>query len=92
MSTPGGSWPHPNPGCAYLLVPFSCQRKQKEQRTNALLTFATIGVDGGGQWTQNQSTIVQFNLSEWFGATNTEGGMNPPDQSSGSTEEWSHSR
>jgi len=29
---------------------------------------------------------------EWFGATNTEGGMNPPDQSSGSTEEWSHSR
>jgi len=35
---------------------------------------------------------VEFNLSEWLGATNTEGGMNPPDQSSGSTEEWSHSR
>jgi len=35
---------------------------------------------------------LAYELFEKTFAANTEGGMNPPDQSSGSTEEWSHSR
>jgi len=31
-------------------------------------------------------------IAETLARSGTEGGMNPPDQSSGSTEEWSHSR
>jgi len=57
----------------------------------ALGADLVLDVRGGGAGL-DQALDRAFNLSEWLGATNTEGGMNPPDQSSGSTEEWSHSR
>jgi len=70
-------------------------RRQGDHRVCVAAAERPVGlrdsIPVGATLTMHAGSAAQILLA-WEEPANTEGGMNPPDPSSGSTEEWSHSR